>query len=69
MPFTQKIALCTYDKRTGELLWETVLPAPGNATPSIYRVKGRQFVVIAAGGGRPQTAQSGTKILAFALGN
>ena len=25
-----------YDKLTGKLLWETTLPAAGNATPSIY---------------------------------
>jgi quinoprotein glucose dehydrogenase len=56
-----------FDKRTGNLLWETVLPAPGNATPATYSANGRQYVVIAAGGGRPPTAKSGTKILAFAL--
>jgi quinoprotein glucose dehydrogenase len=56
-----------YDKRTGQLLWETTLPAAGNATPSTYRVNGRQFVVIAAGGGRPPTAEPGSKIVAFAL--
>lgn len=56
-----------YHSRTGELLWETVLPAAGNATPSTYRANGRQFVVIAAGGGRPPTAASGTTIVAFAL--
>jgi quinoprotein glucose dehydrogenase len=58
-----------YDKRTGKLLWETVLPAAGNATPSTYRIRGKQFVVIAAGGGRPIKAESGTKIVAFALPN
>lgn len=56
-----------FDKRTGRLLWETTLPAAGNATPSTYRVNGRQFVVIPAGGGRPTTAESGTKIVAYAL--
>jgi quinoprotein glucose dehydrogenase len=56
-----------YDKRTGKLLWETVLPAAGNATPATYRVNGRQFVVIAAGGGRPPKAQRGSQVIAFAL--
>jgi quinoprotein glucose dehydrogenase len=56
-----------YNKRTGELLWETVLPAAGNATPATYRVNGRQFVVIAAGGGRPPKTQSGSTVIAFAL--
>ncbi len=41
-----------YDKATGELLWETTLPFAGNATPATYEIDGRQFVVIAAGGGK-----------------
>lgn len=55
-----------YDKLTGELLWETTLPAAGNATPAVYEVKGRQFVVIAAGGGK-SGAPSGGSYVAFAL--
>ena len=57
-----------YDKTTGKLLWETVLPAAGNATPAIYEVGGRQFVVIAAGGGKSR-APSGASYVAFALPN
>src|SRR5262249_5709985 len=41
-----------YDKATGKLLWETVLPASGAATPATYEAGGRQYVVIAAGGGK-----------------
>ena len=41
-----------FDKATGQLLWETTLPFSGNATPATYEVNGRQFVVIAAGGGK-----------------
>jgi len=41
-----------FDKLTGRLLWETELPAAGNATPATYEVDGRQYVVIAAGGGK-----------------
>lgn len=55
-----------FDKATGKLLWESVLPAAGNATPSTYQVGGRQFVVIAAGGGK-RGAPSGGKFVAFAL--
>lgn len=55
-----------FDKATGELLWETTLPAAGNATPAIYEVDGRQFVVIAAGGGK-SNAPSGGSYVAFAL--
>jgi quinoprotein glucose dehydrogenase len=55
-----------FDKDTGKLLWETTLPAAGNATPAIYEVNGRQFVVIAAGGGKWK-APSGASYVAFAL--
>jgi quinoprotein glucose dehydrogenase len=56
-----------FDKSTGELLWETTLPFAGNATPATYEVKGRQFVVIAAGGGKNPKAPSGGVYVAFAL--
>ncbi len=55
-----------FDKRNGKLLWETTLPFAGNATPSVYEVAGREFVVIAAGGGK-STDPSGGTIVAFAL--
>jgi quinoprotein glucose dehydrogenase len=55
-----------YDKLTGRLLWETMLPAAGNATPSTYMLNGRQYVVIACGGGK-NGAPSGSAIVAFAL--
>ncbi|MCS6951881.1 MAG: PQQ-binding-like beta-propeller repeat protein [Bryobacteraceae bacterium] len=55
-----------FDKHTGELLWETTLPAAGNATPAVYEVNGRQFVVIAAGGGKWGLPSGGTYV-AFAL--
>ena len=54
-----------FDKKTGKLLWETVLPFAGNATPAMYEIKGKQYVVIAAGGGR--TKPSGATYVAFAL--
>jgi quinoprotein glucose dehydrogenase len=30
-----------FDKTTGKLLWETTLPAAGNATPAMYEADGR----------------------------
>ena len=39
-------------RATGAVLWETTLPAAGNATPAVYEVGGKQYVVIAAGGGK-----------------
>ncbi len=56
-----------YDKATGELLWEATLPFSGNATPATYEVNGRQFVVIAAGGGKDPKSPSGGVYVAFAL--
>ena len=55
-----------FDAATGKVLWETALPAAGNATPAVYEVNGRQFVVIAAGGGK-WGAPSGGTYVAFAL--
>ncbi len=54
------------DKKTGKLLWEASLPAAGNATPATYEVNGRQFVVIAAGGGKSKDPSGGSYV-AFAL--
>lgn len=55
-----------FHKRTGSLLWEYTLPAPGFATPSVYAIGGRQYLVIACGGGKLGT-RSGDSYLAFAL--
>jgi len=56
-----------FDKTTGELLWEFTLPFAGNATPATYEVNGRQFVVIAAGGGKDPKSKPGGVYVAFAL--
>ena len=55
-----------FNKRTGKLLWETNLPASGFATPATYEVNGRQYIVIACGGGKLGT-KSGDSYVAFAL--
>lgn len=55
------------DKDTGKTLWEYQLPAGGYATPATYEVGGKQFVVIAAGGGGYQATKSGDYYIAFAL--
>jgi len=56
-----------FDKSTGELLWETTLPFSGNATPITYVIDGRQYVAIAAGGGKDLKSKSGGVYVAFAL--
>jgi quinoprotein glucose dehydrogenase len=56
-----------FDKSTGELLWETTLPFAGNGTPATYEVNGKQYVVIAAAGGRAIGRPSGGGYVAFSL--
>lgn len=58
--------LRAFDKLTGDLLWETTLPFAGNATPSTYMLNGKQYIVIACGGGK-NGAPSGSTVVAFAL--
>jgi quinoprotein glucose dehydrogenase len=55
-----------FNKYNGKLLWEQELPAPGFATPAVYNIKGKQFLVIACGGGKLKT-KSGDSYVAFAL--
>lgn len=55
-----------FDKDNGKLLWETMLPAAGFATPSTYEVNGKQYVVIACGGTKLGT-KKGNQYVAFAL--
>jgi len=62
---TQDEKFRAFDKDTGELLWETRLPAAGFATPSTYMTNGRQYVVIGAGGGRG--TEPGDYYVAFSL--
>lgn len=51
-----------FDKKTGRLLWETRLPAGAYATPCTYLVNGKQYIVVAAGGGKMGTRSSDTYI-------
>jgi quinoprotein glucose dehydrogenase len=55
-----------FNKKTGRLLWETDLPAAGFATPSVYAVDGRQYIVIACGGGKLHK-RSGDSYIAYSL--
>jgi quinoprotein glucose dehydrogenase len=57
-----------FDKESGKILWEYQLPAGGYATPAVYEVKGKEFVVIACGGGKMGT-KSGDSYIAFSLPN
>jgi quinoprotein glucose dehydrogenase len=55
------------DKKTGKILWETRLPAGGYANPSTYEIEGKQYVVIAAGGGGKNVTKTGDSFVAFSL--
>jgi quinoprotein glucose dehydrogenase len=48
-------------------LWRGRLPAGGQATPMTYVWKGRQYVLIAAGGHSKLDTKRGDSLVAFAL--
>lgn len=54
------------NKSNGKILFETALPAPGVATPSVYMANGKQYVVIACGGSK-WGGTNGDAYVAFAL--
>jgi len=58
-----------FDAQTGKVLWETMLEASGHATPMTFvgKQSGRQFVVIAAGGGGYFSDKVSDTVDAFAL--
>ena len=55
-----------FNKHTGKVLWEVDLPSPAFATPAIYEINGKQYIVIACGGGKNRT-MSGDSYVAYAL--
>ena len=55
-----------FDKSTGKLLWETIMPSSANGTPATYEVAGRQYVVVAAAGGKSPTGGTQAYYIAFA---
>jgi glucose dehydrogenase len=57
-----------FDSRTGEELWSARIDASGHATPMTYLGRdGRQYVVIAAGGGGYFGSTPSDTVIAFAL--
>jgi len=55
-----------FDKNSGKMLWEAKLPAAGFASPATYKINGKQYLVIACGGGK-LGVKSGDSYVAFAL--
>ena len=64
---TMDDTLRAFDVATGELLWRWQLPAAGMATPMTYAFKGRQYVVIYAGGNPTAQGRLGDTLMAFAI--
>jgi quinoprotein glucose dehydrogenase len=58
-----------FDTKTGNELWKARLPAGGQATPMTYMWKGKQYVVIAAGGHSKLDTKRGDQVIAYALEN
>lgn len=56
-----------FDAKTGELRWQADLPYAGNATPAIYMVGGRQYLVVATSNGKNPKGRQGSAYVAFAL--
>jgi quinoprotein glucose dehydrogenase len=56
-----------FNVNTGKEVWSYKLPFGGYATPSVYEVNGREYIVIAAGGGNRNATPSGDVYIAFTL--
>jgi quinoprotein glucose dehydrogenase len=57
-----------FDSRSGKLLWETKLEASAHSIPMTFMgTDGKQYVVVAAGGGSFLGSPPGTKLVAFSL--
>jgi quinoprotein glucose dehydrogenase len=59
--------LRAYHVTTGRKLWQSRLPASGQATPMTYRSRGKQMVVVAAGGHGSFGTTTGDSVLAYEL--
>lgn len=56
-----------FNTANGELVWQAMLPAGGQATPMTYEWKGKQYIVIAAGGHAKLGTKLGDHVVAYAL--
>jgi len=56
-----------FNKMTGEQLWQYQMEGAGYATPATFEIDGRQYVVIAGGGGGKLQTRSGDSYYCFAL--
>lgn len=59
--------LRAFDSESGKEIWKYQLPAGGQATPMTYTLKGKQYLVISAGGHGKLGTKQGDYVLAFTL--
>ena len=59
--------LHAFDSETGNELWSYELPASANATPMTYTWKGKQYLLICAGGHGKLGSKRGDYVIAFSL--
>lgn len=53
--------------KTGKTVWQDTLPAGGQATPMVYEINGKQYLVIMAGGHHFMETPIGDALVAYAL--
>ncbi len=56
-----------FDSSSGREIWQTPLPSSAFATPMTYQVQGKQYVVIAAGGGNDYSDTVSDSLVAYRL--
>ena len=55
------------DLKSGEVLWKGLVDAPAVALPAVYTYKGKEYVVVTAGGNSILSPKVGDQIAAFGL--
>ncbi len=59
--------VCAIDLKSSEVLWKGLVDAPAVALPAVYTYKGKQYVVVTAGGNSILSPRVGDQIAAFGL--
>ncbi|MGA2131396.1 MAG: pyrroloquinoline quinone-dependent dehydrogenase [Bryobacteraceae bacterium] len=59
--------LHAFDADTGKEIWTVELPASGQSTPMTYEWRGKQYIVICAGGHGKMKSKMGDAVIAFKL--
>lgn len=67
LPTPHDFMLRAYEGTTGQLLWQTALPAGAHATPISYRFEGEDYVVVTAGDKLATGKGRGDFVIAYKL--